>query len=229
MKLSLKLSCAALIMISGSAQALNPVQGFYAGIFLGGSWSPNLNLNLDHPLTFASTPVSLKYKVLGDAGGELGYRMDQFRIESELLYNYAPYQSLTIAGYTILSPKKNTGLRMKGSTSTGAILLNGYYDAYFLWEQSNWVPYVGAGIGYAYVQNSLNFYYNDVQISGAKISDHANTPIGQVIAGVNFFMDDFTTFSLDARYFSTKKIDPFNTNVQSVSLNLSFNGAFDAG
>lgn len=229
MKSSLKLSFAALIVINGSAQALNPVQGFYAGIFLGGSMSPSQNLNVIDPITFNTVPASLKYKVYGDIGGELGYRLDQFRIEGELVYNSSPYSSLTVGGYTISSPKKSSGLRLKGSTNTAAIFLNAYYDAYCLWEQSDWVPYIGAGIGYANIQSNLNFYFNNVQISGSKITDRGNTAIGQVIAGVNYFMDDFTAIGLDFRYFSTKKIDPFNTNVQSGSINLSFNGAFDAG
>ncbi len=228
MKLSLKLSFAAFV-ISGSAQALNPVAGFYAGIFLGGSWSPNQDLNIISPTTLTSIPASLEYKVFGNLGGELGYRMDQFRVEGELLYNSATYHSFTIAGHTISSPKKSNGYRMKGSTNTAAILLNGYYDAYYLWEQSDWVPYIGAGIGYANVQNKLDFYFNNVQIAGTKIADRTNTPIGQVIAGVNYFMDDFTAVGIDFRYFSTRKIDPFNTSVRSASLNLSFNGAFDAG
>lgn len=229
MKSSLKLSFAALFIFNSSVQALNPVQGFYAGIFLGGSLSPQINLNVIHPASFTAIPASLKYSVYGDIGGELGYRMNQFRLEGELFYNSSPYHQITLGHATFTTQKKSKGFRFKGYTNTGALMLNGYYDAYCLWEQSDWVPYVGAGIGYANIQNNINFYYNNVQILGTKISETQQAPIGQVILGLNYFMDDFTTFALDVRYFSTQKIDPFNTRAQATSLNFSFNGAFDAG
>ena len=81
MKLSLKLGFASLLVMNGGAQALNPVQGLYGGIFLGGSMSPSISLNVIDPLMFVSTPATLKYKVFVDIGGELGYRINQFRIE----------------------------------------------------------------------------------------------------------------------------------------------------
>lgn len=250
MQSSLKSGLLVLVLIGGKAFALNPVEGLYAGIFLGGSYSPSINLSFPHPQTHTTTSGSLKYSPFGDIGGQLGYRVNQFRVEGELFYNSAPYDSITLGTTTFKSKKKSTGLRFKGQTSTAAFMVNGLYDAYFLSEQTNFVPYLGLGVGYTRVQNTLEFYCDNKPVvnntvnlgpnntctltpnPGAKksnLSAHSNAPAAQVIIGASYFMDDFTTIGLDIRHYSTKSMPPFNTKVQSSSLNVFFNGAFDAG
>ena len=97
------------------------------------------------------------------------------------------------------------------------------------------------GIGYAYTENSINMsFYYDKDITGAtipgyevlnlNISRNTSSPAGQVMIGASYFLDDFSAFSLDARYFTTqKKSQVLDARVQVYSLNLTFNGAFNAG
>ncbi len=248
MKSSLKPGLVVLLLIGGKASALNPVEGLYGGIFLGGSYSPSVNLNFPHPHTKAITPGKLAYSPFGNIGGQIGYRMSQFRVEGELFYNSAPYHKVTLGPNTYTSEKTSTSLRFKGQTSTAAVMVNGFYDAYFLSEQSNFVPYLGIGLGYTRVQNTLEFYCDNMPVvdhtvtlgpnntctlstsaGGPKsnLSDHSNAPAAQAIIGASYFMDDFTTFSIDLRHYATKSMRPFDSSVQSSSVNLTFNGAFD--
>ncbi len=243
---------AAGLLLNTASYALDPVQGFYGGVFIGGSLSSGVTFNLTKP-TSQSVLINgkLSYSPYGNGGGELGYRINQFRVESELFYNYSPYKSITLVGHKYTSRKSGSGFRYKGQTGTGAIMINGIFDAFFVGEDSDLVPYVGLGIGYARVQNSIKFYCNNVNIgtqniafinndkscaltpnpNGADSNLKVSTSAGaaQGILGISYYMDDYVMFGLDVRQFSTRNIKEFNHKVQFTTLNLSFNGAFDYG
>jgi opacity protein-like surface antigen len=250
-RFTLKLWMATAIFANTASYALDPAQGFYGGLFLGGSYSQPVKFDFTHPLTSA-IPITgqLKYSVYGNAGGEIGYRMNLCRAEVELLYNHSPYHSISINNQTFTSQKSGDGFRYKGQTNTGALMINAFYDLYFTAEEYNFVPYLGLGIGYANVQNSINFYCDNKKVGNniavvapdgtctlvhnphARKVDNSTSHGGgaaQAILGVNYFMDDFITFGLDIRQFATKNTPPFNSRTQFTSLNLSFNGAFDFG
>lgn len=252
MKSFLKTGLATLLLSSGSVYALDPVQGIYAGIFLGTSKARSVNISAAIPTYNTYGTGQLNYSWFGDIGGQVGYRMDQFRVEAELSYNDSPYNSLVfngvinsipINGITIPklgNPKHNvnaTGFQMKGQTDIAALMFNGYYDNYTLFDQTCFVPYIGIGIGYASVLNKIQFYYSNTPITGADFSERRNAFAGQAIIGTNYFMDDFTSFGLDFRYLSTAGIASSNSSLvsannvryQYMAVNLTFNGSFDAG
>ena len=240
MKRPLKLSLIALMLANTSVFALNPVQGWYGGLILGVSMQPTNTFTFVTPIsTLEPKTASLTRSILGDVGGQIGYRCNHFRVEGELLYNNNPYDTLTVGNVVINSPSTSSGLRVQGDTNTGAFMANGFYDIYTPNQDnlSQVVPYVGVGVGYAYVQNSIQFYNNEVLVPNGSIKKSYSGPAGQIILGTSYFMDDFTTFGLDVRYFTTgikSKTSPlglntFDTKTQLISVNLSFNGAFDFG
>lgn len=248
MKSILKAGLTTLLLSSSSVYALDPVQGIYAGIFLGGSKARAVNITAAIPnliINGASLAGTgrLDFGAFGDIGGQVGYRMDQFRVEGELSYNNSPYNSLTING-TKFTKKGNskhntnaTNPTFKGQTGIAALMLNGYYDNYSMFDQSCFVPYIGIGLGYANIQNRVDFYRGNVAIPNSSFSIRHNAFAGQAIIGTSYFMDDFTAFALDFRYFSTGAVPAHygtfaSTNsvrFQYLALNLSFNGSFDAG
>jgi len=255
----LKTSLAIFMALTNSAYALNPVQGWYGGIFIGGSYSPAIDFSVvdftqffstTTPLPSSAIPLtkvsgSLKYSGFGNIGGQFGYRMDQFRLEGEFVYNSSPYHEITIGDYTFVAKKSGKGFRYNGNTNTAALFFNGFWDIYCLWPQSNAVPYLGLGIGYSNIQDTFKLYYEGTQVTNGKTThktqlldkqtSSANLAIGQAIAGLSYFMDDYTTFGLDFRYFQTTKktyTNPLinvNTSASSASINLIFNGMFDFG
>lgn len=228
MKSILTASLSALLLLSGPAQALDPVPGLYAGIFVGGTMTPPATLHFIHPLTLGPTSGKLNYSYYGDIGGELGYRYNQFRMESELLFNQSPFRKFTIGDFQVTN-SKSSGIRFSGFTRTAALMINGIFDAYSIFDQTCYVPYVGIGIGYARVQNSVKLFNNNVVIPGTSLSNHQNGGAAQFILGLNYFMDDFTTIGLDYRYFTAKQALPITTRNTFNAINLSFTGSFDLG
>ncbi|WP_133128201.1 outer membrane protein [Legionella nagasakiensis] len=240
MKQSLKIGLAVLMLHNNPIHALNPINGWYAGIILGGSYAPNANLTFNLPNTpnsgscslsatcSTNTTGSFSYSGYGNIGGQIGFRSNHFRAELEPVVNYNPYQNITVNGVTYTSPNQSAGLRLKGDTTTVGVMLNGFYDFYTPGGASNFVPYLGAGVGYAYIQNTIKFYCNNQLISCTSLSSNTNSPIGQGIVGAAYYLDDFTWFGLDYRYITTKELNNIlDSRVQVHTINLSFNGVFN--
>lgn len=274
--LALGLLCSAV----PTALAFNPVDGNYAGVFLGPSYTPNTSFTLPNPVTFTGPQTtvgfqsgSLSHSVLGNVGIQLGYRFcSNYRLELEGMYNNNHFSQLTINDLTVTSPSYNlttpttvyfsnmettNDAHIQGDTNTGAFMVNGFYD-FLIPNQDGYstvVPFVGLGIGYGYVQNALQFYRAQVYTTDTndsreilEVLQTRGTIAGQVIGGINYFMDDFTWLFLDVRYWATKSNDPsstytvitpsgstdtnstvniFGKNTQLVSINIGFNGVFN--
>lgn len=229
-----------LLLIQAPAHALNPVPGWYGGIFLGVTKAASSTLTFEPPIRFVGPNVSisaesvnLNRSVLGDVGGQIGYRFcDRYRIEGEILYNNNPFSNLKVNNITLsntYAPSANTvppnsikynnvesssDAHIQGDVNTGAFMLNAYYDFFTTNNDgySSVVPFVGVGIGYTYVQNSLQFYrrLNPNNLSETETSREIITALqtrttyaGQLIGGLSYFLDDFTWFSADLRYLMT--------------------------
>jgi opacity protein-like surface antigen len=246
--------------IAHNAHAVNPVSGWYAGVFLGASYAPSNDFTLSIPNYLSPINGSLNYSVLGDVGGEIGYRFcERYRLEGEIFYNNSPYNTLMFSaltpaqqsqlltvfpgitlsgqGISIQSSTTASGLTLQGQTNTGAFMFNGYYD-FLSPSEDNYakiVPYIGAGIGYVYAQNNINFYIDGTQLQRFQLTDVFQSVAGQGIAGVNYFLDDFTTLGIDFRYFTSgNKSQTGNfgyntlvTNDRFYAINLVFNGIID--
>ena len=239
MKKNLKPIIAGLLFSSAAAFALNPMPGTYAGIVAGASYIPKLNFEFNNPLTPYTTKQStgvLAYDLMGNIGGQLGYRFcDNYRIEGEFTYNFVPYAYLKLGEVTFHSPDSSAGIRLRGTKDAGIGLINLYYDAFGDFS-SNVVPYVGIGGGYAYMYNFIEFFYNDVYISGTRKSAYTGRVAGQAIIGISYYLDDFSAFSLDGRYLSTlagqvttSRNQVISSSMQTYSFNIVFNGAFELG
>ena len=229
-----RLVLAGLLLVNGAAFAVNPVDGWYAGLVLGVSYAHRYNFNYTFvsPLTLTTTtaPIEISHGVLGNIAGQAGYRFNHFRIEGELLINYNPYSVVKVGSYNFHKTGAfNPGYGMKGQTTTGAILANGFYDFYSLNDGANFSPYVGLGIGYAYVQNNVSFYFNNQPINQTDLSATSRAPAAQIIIGINRFVDDFTTVGLDFRRLASNRIQPFDSRIQISSVNITINGSFDRG
>ena len=165
---------------------------------------------------------------MGAIGGQLGYRCGKYRFEGQYFYNNNPYKSLELGNITIFAPSSSPDFRIEGSTDSGFGMFNGFYDFLPNDPRSNLVPYLGVGVGYAYVSNNLTVYYNDVNLYAAHVKEATSSAAGQGIVGMSYFLDDFASFALDFRYLTTTaKTKLLDSRLQVYSLNLSFNGAFN--
>ncbi len=243
-----------ILLLNPCAYALNPTPKWYAGFIVGGSKPPSINLNVVSPLNFLSGKAELTYSVLGNVGGQLGYRFNQFRVEGEFFYNNNPYKHLhvdgidipnagspatTIQQLSIDSKTISNPFTFSGYTSTYAFMFNGIYDFYIPNYTNNWAPYVGLGLGYESVKNYFAFFNSDSSglISSASsrgYRNNANNLAGQAIVGLSYFLTDYTSFAFDYRYLSSTRknevANAFNTlksRPQLYSVNFVFNSAFN--
>lgn len=204
------------------------VEGAYGGILLGASMSTQtLNFTFNDPVTLFPVTGQMKFSAFGNAGGQVGFRFIPFRLEVEGFFNSSPYRRLQLGSTIYYAGSKSTGTRMKGQVVTGAGMANAYYDFITPDCPTTIAPYLGVGVGYAYLKHNIKFYANNVPIAGT-ISEGTNTtPAAQAIAGVSYFLDDFTWFGLDYRYFTTRNLDFFDARFQLNSINVTFNGSFN--
>jgi opacity protein-like surface antigen len=234
MNLRLKLALTGFLLSSSMSYAYTPVMGWYGGLMLGASFAQSLKFNVPNPLhpylpSPTSFPGSLTYNVRGNGGGQIGYRCDQFRLEAEVNINSNSYNKLGVGGLRIGSSHNVKGLNIKGGTSVLSGFINGFFDFY---NEENLnttiVPYVGLGIGYAGVRNSIDFYINNRQINFLTAKATNNGPIGQVIGGINYFFSDELSVGTDVRYLSTRNIPRINSRFSVVQWNLLFNYSFNS-
>lgn len=242
MKQLFQLSLISSLALSPSVFALNPVQGFYGGLMAEASHGPTTHIiEFTHDnLLFTGT---VNYNQIGGGGGlVLGYRIQNYRIEGEFLYNRVSYDSLKIGACTLQSPSVTTptgicpqdnfqssGLGFNGSTAVAYGMINGYYDFVSYGSENYVVPYLGFGLGESRVKNSSNFV-NTSNLNSRGYSETFNSPAAQVILGVSFYMDDYTWAGMDYRYLTTNTIKNFaNTRYGISTLNFNVNFAFGKG
>lgn len=178
----------------------------------------------------------LTYSAFGNIGGLFGYRFPGgFRLEFEADYSYVPYQKLAINLLTsspvidtttlttisdttnttviVRSPNHSTAIKMEGSTSSGFAFANAFYEYIQYGCENPWVPYIGIGLGWGYINNSAKLFDNEYDVNNGNASINTSTAMGQGIVGINYFLDDFTAFGMDFRYITSAKKVAYTTPV----------------
>ena len=114
MKQFLPFATLSALMLAGQATAFTPIQGFYVGAIAGLSHGPDtryLNTNTTPNIGTALLPSyppnngMVYYDPVGGGGGiTLGYRIRQFRLEGEILYNRLSADVFRTDNCTLQSP-----------------------------------------------------------------------------------------------------------------------------
>lgn len=233
MKFLTKSGVTCLMLASSSLFAVEPAMGWYAGFMLGPSYSPSTDITIQNPPFFlAPAPIvaDVSYSILGNFGGQFGYRCNKFRYEGELVYNRNNVKEITAAGLTLNTDPNIFGTSINGNTSTAAAFFNAYYEFYDEdYAETTFVPYVGLGIGYANVKNSLTI--TTPGLLGTQIdfknSVSGSAPVGQAILGINYFFNDNISLGSDLRYMKSKSINAFNSSISVGTWNFLMNFSFD--
>lgn len=237
-----KSSLIGFMLASSSVFAVEPAMGWYAGFMLGASYSPSQDFIIYNSPFFQGPHVAdVSYNILGNFGGQFGYRCNKFRYEAELVYNRNKVKDITINGLTlnkdpttVTFPGGNNRGRIKGNTSMAAAFFNAYYEFYDEdYAETSFVPYVGLGIGYANVKNNLTFetwieHQVNPNHTHYRNSVSGSAPIGQAILGINYFFSDNVSLGTDFRYMKSKSINAFDSSVSIGTWNiLVMNFSFD--
>ncbi len=221
------------VLFASASFAVNPICGFYGGLLGEVSYAPSIDFQaLVTPFSLTPIPGELSYKILGGGGGQLGYRIsDNFRVEVQGLFNSNDFDEIKVGNLVIdrnIAGDTSKPLTMTGKTNVVAGFINAYYDILTSGTDSSFAPYLGLGIGYISLKNSVTFYQNGVAIPPGSVSSTESDAGAQGIIGFSYFMDDFTWASMDYRYISTNNIKDFNNKRYELhTLNFTINFSFE--
>jgi len=197
------LLCSILLVVHFSGVAFCG-EGPYIGINLGAAIVPDYDW--DDP-AFSGFSVEVESEV-GLAGGvALGYGFNNnFRLEGEVVYQANDLDKITVSNIA--------SVVMSGDTSSLAFLLNGYYD--FV-NDSNFTPFISAGIGYAQVNiDNMNYVGSGVP----DYDDDDKVFAYQIGAGIGYAVSEKTTLDLKYRYFGTSDPEFGTSTVEYGSHNI---------
>lgn len=200
MKFNLLLAAGAIALASPAfSQSLQDPYGFvFGGITFEG------NAELDGRIGGARQSVDTEF----DTGGQIGLGVGAtlapgFRAEVELSYSRQDADTIRFSGN---GPAAE--INVGGDVTTTTLFANGFYD---FDTGGPFTPYVGAGLGIAYVEQDL------VYGPGVRVSDDDTVFGVQLIAGAAYDLSDSLALTGDIRYRRLFDIESNRFNPAGVS------------
>lgn len=183
---------AAGLIVSGAAVAQAETQGWYVGAEGG------IGIHPDQKVKDNGVSDKVKYDDIGyGVLGQGGYGFGPVRVEGEL-------------GWRTVDVDKIAGASSSGNTDAYSIMGNAYYD---IPTGTAFTPFIGAGIGAAYVDADKMRLSN-----GATLNGNEWNFAYQGIAGVAYAINPNLDLKADYRYFATLDNDVKATDGRKYSL-----------
>lgn len=179
-------SILSILSTSTPSVAAMPINGWYSGVFGGYAYVPS---NVDKT-TFGITRSNTTYQSGYDAGASLGFKSNPLRYEGEMTYLKANISDFKVNHTKAINPT--------GYSNAAVGLANVYYD--FLGLSTPLQPFLGAGIGYAWVQSKLN---NTGPISPASFTGANSVLAYQATGGLTYNFAENYALNLGYRYIGT--------------------------
>ena len=204
-----KLPTIATIITSLNAFAAIPIDGLYLNGFGGAAFIPaNINVTYNNSLVNQSS-----YNGGFTAGGALGFKSALWRYEAEVGYINAQFKKIAVDNVPF---NLGNGYNQSVVALANLILDLPFKPTYML------QPYIGGGIGYAWVQNYFTtptaFNFNTNNYSFAY----------QGIAGISFHFSENYSLNVDYRYVGTTHLDTtgsiFQANLVSAGVTYRYDG-----
>lgn len=198
-------------LASSIAAAATPVNGWYSSIFGGYA---HLNGNV-------STTVlglhfdDVDYEAGWNAGLRLGYQCSPMRYELEYTYIRANTQNFTIDAIDQIG--------VTGNTYVHAGMANFYFD-FGDGLLPTIYPFIGAGIGYAYVNTSLK---STGTLAGTVFDVNEGALAYQGTFGLTYNFSENWALNASYRYFATASNDDFGRTLQTSLGNVGVVYRFD--
>ena len=179
----------ALLLTSSVGMAATPIDGWYSSVFGGYAYFPHF-INTSHGGLIRNNVNTLAGF---DAGGNVGFKSNPMRYEAEVSYMKAPVNSLDI-NYI---PQTNAS----GYNNAVLGMANVYYD--FPNTPDLLKPFLGVGIGYAWVGSQLNAngptFVSRFSGSNSAFAYQAN-------AGLTFNFAENYALTINYRYVATTNV-----------------------
>ncbi len=200
----------ATLLVNSVAFAATPIDGWYSSVFGGYTYLPN-NIN--------KTKANLTYKSAGyqsgfDAGGSLGFKSNPMRYEGELTYLKANIKNFNVNNI------RQTNINGYNNALLG--MANVYYD--FPGLTAPIQPFLGAGIGYAWIQAKLN---GSSPLTVNHFSTNNAAFAYQATGGLTYNFAENYALSLGYRYIGTANVSAFGQMFQAHLANLGAVYRFD--
>jgi opacity protein-like surface antigen len=202
----------AALIASSTVIAAAPIEGWYSSVFGGITFIPD-NINVT---ALGLTRNDGSYENGFHAGGRLGYKSTPLRYEGELTYLSAKLDHFKVNNI------RQTGIN--GHNSAILAMANVYYDFPDMVPAIS--PFLGAGIGYAYIKAELNSTgpFGNTGYSGAN-----SVFAYQGTAGFTYNFSENYAVNLAYRYIGTQKPDNlgkvFQANLGTAGVVYRFDGA----
>lgn len=178
--------------------AATPIDGWYSTVFGGYAYVPD-NIN---KTSGSLTRNHVRYESGFEAGGSIGFKSNPMRYEGEITYLKANTQNFQINGVT------QTGISGYNQAVIG--LANIYYD-FPGWLAPSLQPYLGAGLGYGWIQTRLNATGPTLL---TKFSAESSAFAYQGAAGIMFNFAENYALNLGYRYVGTNNLFSFGKMFQ---------------
>ncbi|HEY1722562.1 MAG TPA: OmpA family protein [Magnetospirillaceae bacterium] len=183
-------SAAAAALITASAPAAFADDGWYFSAGAGANFVPDLKLRDTNP-TYNGKVESNTGIGITAAGG---YAFGPVRVEGELGWRDNGLDKAANPGGTVSA---------SGDLQPWTLMANGYYD---FATGTSWTPYLGAGVGMAYLDGN-------VQEAGTTVSELGRAGFAyQGMAGVAYKVSDALSLKGEYRYLATEQIEVPNTS-----------------
>ena len=206
-----------LLAVSVSAHAGIPIDGLYSTAFGGAAFIPgNISVGYNNALVNQSN-----YMTGFDAGGALGYKAAFWRYEAEVTYINAQLNKIAINNQVTNDTKR-------GYNQDVTAFVNLVYDTPYR-EYLMLQPYIGAGIGYAWVQNNFNTprltSYNNQELS---FNTNNYAFAYQAMVGLNFHFSEAYSLFAGYRYVGTTHLDNNGSTFQAHLVNAGITYRYDS-
>lgn len=182
-----------------------PNYGFFYSFQLGYNNNPDLDVSpsISDDLLPDPPDPTIKLDSGGIIGGAIGFRNKHFRTEAELSLRYSSGD--TVRGLPLELPM-DTSVTADGDVIVGSLLVNFYIDFLI----GNWIPFIGAGVGGAYVSNTMDATVFDTsgmdpeKLGSPEFSDSGIGIAYQLIIGIAYIINEHHEIDLVYKYFETK-------------------------
>ena len=200
------LGACAVAVLAGQPQSAEAqsAPGIYVGVMGGGNYVEPRDVEWDVPGggggfiggLLGAIDQGVNYEWGWAAGGTIGYRVgDGLRAEIEGVYRANEHDEWSIFGFDV---------PLDGDITAISGMVNVLYDIDF---GSSVVPYVGVGVGAAYVETDVDVAPGFFGPGAVNFKDDAWALAYQGIVGVNLRLDENIDLFADYRYFSTYDLE----------------------
>jgi opacity protein-like surface antigen len=181
--------------------------GPYVSAFLGTTFTQNTTVSgFDRGTAYSDRATFDPGIYIGGTGG---YDFGFLRLEAELSYRNAPFDTITFSDTTRFN-------NVNGDLDVYATMFNVFFDAH---NSTPVTPYVGGGIGFATLHLS-NTFVNSPSFFGGLYQDSSDTVFAsQVGAGLDIALNNRFSLDVGYRYFITERA---NLGSNLISSNLKF-------